>query len=471
MSKKETIFLWTLSLSLLLLAWPPAPFPYLILISYAPLLVYSAKTKSLKKLFFFLFSYYFSFVLVKFIGLLAEGDFTYGPIIALIELPLIWMLPFIGFHLLNRKVSLPIALLLFPFIYVLHEYWQYFWDLTFVIYHLPLALGNADLFNSIYPIIGMFGMSLLIISINTGLAYLPLKIKDRKTLSILLGSIVFILIAISFLHYSLNTTNTKLQNFTIKAFSPSSEKMLEVKDDFGNQISFLEKRLLEADLEGVNLIVGPESYLNDLSNNPLFTNNIDRNTYIIRLKEISEKKNVSILVGAVLVELFKRSEFPTTSAKKKEDGLYYEIYNGSILIDGNKAVQWRSKQVLLPILENIPFHNIINTLASSNSIIPRLDNTYGVKKNKKPYIVDDIKIITSICYEGLYPYQLTDHIQKQGADLQIIITNDWTNEKITVDQFNTSCKAVSKAVDKPTVIVGMNGNISSFLSKLNLSQL
>ena len=61
-----------------LLAWPPAPLSNLILICYVPFVFFSLKLKNTKKLIGILYSFYYILILIKTVGLLSEGHFTYG---------------------------------------------------------------------------------------------------------------------------------------------------------------------------------------------------------------------------------------------------------------------------------------------------------------------------------------------------------------------------------------------------------
>jgi len=461
MSKKKVIYFWITSLLVSLLAWPPAIFNLLILVAYVPILIVSIKTKSLRQLVITLYSFYYILVLIKTTGLLGEGHFTYGLVLALFVLPILWMMPILALNYLSKKGYLLIGILLFPFLYLINEYWQYFWDLSFIAYHLSFSLGENWLFNSIYPLTGVLGMSFIIISFNSVLAYLYVFTTDNgliKKKFLHLGFLIVVLIGLPFSLIPIEKKggNKEAMEMEVAIFSPRTEDRDFLNEDFDKQIEFLIQSIDKDEVNNLDLIIGPEAYLSDLNDNPLFTNTIDQNEAILKLKEICKRRNTSLLIGAILVELIKSDDFPSSSAKLKQDDIYYEIYNGALLISGDKAVQWRTKQILLPFVEKIPFHPYINYLSERISFIPRMNNTYGVKNDVSPFKVNDVRIVTSICYEGLYPLQLAEKVNAQTADLQIILSNDWTIDPPTVSQYETYCHAVGKGTGISSILVNMN---------------
>jgi apolipoprotein N-acyltransferase len=456
MSKKEIKYYWLAGLLLCLMAWPPSPLNFIVLISYFPIYYAFLKIEKTRLAFIFLYSFFFAFLLIKSLSLFAEGEYSYTMLIGLFLAPIFWTLPFIPVYIVKRRFGLIASLFTLVIVVSLHEYWQYYWELSFNWYTLGLSLGSRDLASPLYQLLNVNGVSILILIANSIFVILWDTKKVNRKLRLIIGfSVVLVLSSVSLI--SLQQDNSAVgESIEIVAFSPTTEEYRSIENNLPAQINYLIERIEEADIQGPNLLVGPESYLQDLRNNPIFVNRLNENTLIKRLQEVCNRRDISMVLGAILVELIPAVDYPSYTAKKKEKGLYFEVYNGSIYLQPSKKAEWRSKRVLLPFTESIPFAKKINQAAKEISWIPRFDNTYGINRNDRPYSFLGNKFISSVCYESLYPHIIEQKNRSKDLGFHLILTNDWTKDAFTIKQYQSYCHAIVKSTGIPAIYVGMD---------------
>jgi apolipoprotein N-acyltransferase len=425
MSRLKSIFLPIGSAILLKLGWPQDGFSWIFLIAFIPVLRAVFTSKNGWQAFLIAYFFFFAFLLLYNIPLFGENNYPFALYTGLLIIPLFWSLPFLGTYLLFKFRSLLSALLFFPLLYVAQEVFQYHWEFSFVWHHLGIALSNNILFSSVYPYLGPEGVALLVLYVNC-LVYLmvfppPTTVKYSRIPGIALLSVILVSLI---LMKSFTPHSVPLKSLKIAFLQPTSTEYRRVERDLKNQIAFLRNQLQQSRFQGADLLVCPEAYLEELDQWPLIVNQLDSHPGVRELKKLSADYRTPILSGAVLVEVFDTTDFPSASAKEKSGGGYFEIYNGSIFIKPNGKVDWRSKQKLVPFTENLPFHGLINRFAGWG-LFSRKDATYGVDKNTANYEVDGLHFTTPICYEGLYPPTLARLIHPH-TDFMVTLSNDWS---------------------------------------------
>lgn len=383
--------------------------------------------------------------------------------LGLFSVPISWSLPILIGYLIKGKYGTLVGLLSFTITYFLQEQFQYYWGLSFIWYNLSYSLGDIDWATSFYRYMGLNLVGFLIILLNAILAFFFLHFKSTKKKWIYPAGV---LISIYLLGFSLSQleVNSTIHQMKVAIFNPSTLEVNQVENNLRAQIDLLKSEIAKSEIKEVELIIGPEGYLSDLNSFPLFVDQLDSLGPIQELKSVCNYYNVQLLIGAELIHIQESGDFPSTTSKKTIDGKYYDIYNGSILIDGNQKTEWRSKQYLLPIAEEIPFHQMINHKWSP---LPRIDNSYGTFKRNEPYKVNGKSIATAICYEGLYP-QFIESIHEE-SELLIILSNDWTHNQHKIKQQEIYTGAMAKSYHLPTLLVTMNHR-SVFLSETSSNQ-
>lgn len=122
--------------------------------------------------------------------------------------------------------------------------------------------------------------------------------------------------------------------------------------------------------------------------------------YLINLRELSEKKNTPVLIGAL---------------EKRED----KIYNSAYLITQDGKYITHKKSQLVPFVEEIPF--------PFNFIIPEyfkgLIGNYNRGPGFTPLPLKEKFIGVLICFESLFS-DLARELSQKGSNFLVVITND-----------------------------------------------
>ncbi|ANM31137.1 hypothetical protein ABI59_18510 [Acidobacteria bacterium Mor1] len=137
------------------------------------------------------------------------------------------------------------------------------------------------------------------------------------------------------------------------------------------------------------------------------------------MEKIADRIGVPILYG--------------TEIAKLEQGKVRAIYNGAALVaPGRGLVDWYGKQRLLPLVEGVPFGDLIGWDPSKRDLDQKgyLTLLGNFTRGPEPTIfeVGDMRIGVLICYEGMYG-ALGRTYRQQGANMLVVMTNDawWGN--------------------------------------------
>ncbi len=200
------------------------------------------------------------------------------------------------------------------------------------------------------------------------------------------------------------------------------EKVSELTGSFEAQlqklISTTEK---EAD-ENTALIIWPETALYTASR--LDEQNLQQNYFLNPLWGMLKKyPNASLFTGIESFRMFDKA----TKYSEEYDGLHYESYNGSAILDSSGAKSFYHKSMLVPGVETLPwFLKFIDKWFAKFG-----GTTAGYARQSERTVLESkggYKIAPSICYESIYGEYMSKYV-RNGANLICIITNDgwWKN--------------------------------------------
>ncbi|MCB0481144.1 MAG: hypothetical protein KDC83_06905 [Flavobacteriales bacterium] len=415
---------------LLFAGWPPINWDGVLLIAFVPLLYNSYTAPNTKQAVLRFAQGFFIFLLLLHFDFLVRGNWTHRIWIlsGLLVIPILWSIPIaIGFLIKKRYGGY--AILLFPFLYILQEQVHYYWDFPITWFHLGYGLAPTSWLIGGYPHYGPTGGSFLTILINTVICYGIIDYQTKKKWR--LASTVFILSLLVLIGpYFLFFKGEQEWPIRVAIFQPSLSEIEIRNENLDAQIDFLEDELEAQSQPNVDLIVCPEAYFCEVINNPIFVNSIEKHPAINRLIQLSMKYNAPILSGAILVKLYRANNFPTPSSKRKEEGIYYDIINGSIFIEPTGRVSWQSKKALVPLAEAIPFRALFDGLQSVGLMEKRMVDQYGIVDSKMKYEYQNINIAAPVCYESLFP-NILDKYVSTNENLMVILSTYWTDSEIS----------------------------------------
>jgi len=298
-------------------------------------------------------------------------------------------------------------------------------------------------------------LSFLILFANVSIYYFWLNYKVKPKNWILGAVPITLLLLLQLFLLSIKRESLENEQIKVAVLHPKSQIYKQIKSDTKGQYEYLKYELERNNFQGADLLVCGEGYLEDMNRFPLIVNELDSHPVIKALKELSIKYQTPILSGAILVEMKYAKTPPTFTAKKKSDGAYFDIYNGSVLISPLDTTAWRSKQKFVPITETFPFLSTFEFLYSKGLIDFQAEKSYGSSLNNEPYRIADLLISPQICFENLFPTALKTRGVQQ-ADLQVLMSNDWSQSPSIIKKQAKYSRASVNSFGVPLVFAAYN---------------
>lgn len=428
----RNLLLAVISSILLIAAWPPSELNFLLFIAFVPILILVYEQKKTIHGFLWFYMSFQLFITGMHIPMLSNGEHLLPILFGILIVPIFWSIPIALSMLVKKKMGLSFAMILFPLFFVCQEVAQYYWDFSVTWFHLGLGLSNSPYAMGIYPFFGQEGGTVLILAANLSVYVIYIAWQQKSLKGAHFTPIgITILVVVIFNLVDLNAH--KPFSVDVAVFQPDKAQMESNKNNLNAQIDLLENSLKDVHFKGADLLICSESYLADMIKHPLVVNYLESHDAVKRLSGLSIKYKTPILSGATFVELFASDTPPTLSAKEKEPGVYYDIYNGSIFITPDAKLSWRSKQTLVPFAEVIPFYKVFNMLEGIGLWPNRYDKTYASASFQGAYIYNRIRIAPAICFESLFPNVLASYVQKK-ANLMVIMSSKWTSAERLLEQ-------------------------------------
>lgn len=413
---------------LLYAAWPVSPLTFLVFVSWIPLLWLESKVESRKK-----------FLGLTYITMLVWNVATTwwiwnasppGAVGAFLANSLLMCLPWLGFKIAKKWLgenfgyaSLIAFWMCFEYIHL--QDWGLSWPW--------LTLGNAFATHpewvQWYEYTGTSGGTFWILLSNILLfCYFNEYRKHRRSRKYFILMFAWLIaLALPSILYNIKNRNESsiIENKNIVVIQPNIdpyEKVSELTGSFEAQlqklISTTEK---EAD-ENTALIVWPETALYTASR--MDEQNLQQNYFLNPLWGMLKKyPNASLFTGIESFRMFDSA----TKQSEEYDGLHYESYNGSVILDSSGAISFYHKSMLVPGVETLPwFLKFIDKWFAKFG-----GTTAGYARQNERTVLESkggYKIAPSICYESIYGEYMSKYV-RNGANLICIITNDgwWKN--------------------------------------------
>ena len=479
--KKKKIFNEKFLLSfttgiLLSLSFPPLKTGFFATVGFVPLLFLIDKIENYKQLFLYSYLSFFFFNLFTLYwvgGWSKEADpfLMVGCVLLILFHPILFFLPIWFYMFVKRKIGGKVHLFIFPFVYVLFEYFRSITELAF-----PwLTLGNTQTYFiekiQFIEFTGVYGLSFLILVVNV-LFYLAIKeiFAHKKILSknvlIYLLSGILIYIAPDFYGMFVLKNSEKSSSKILKVglIQPDLNPWLKWEGTLGEQLELymgMTKEIIKADPD-VELVVYPETaitYYFLLS---------PYRYYFNWFKSWIDSLNVAILTGFPDAKFYDNpSDAPPSSHLIKETGQRYDAFNAmGLFLPNSNRIQKHAKMILVPFGERLPyadtFHFLIEPLQWGVGIsnwAKGKDTTVFEMRRRNGELV---KFSGVVCYESIYPSLVREFV-KRDAQFLVVITNDswYGNTSGPYQHFQYS---ILRAVENRRSIVRCaNGGISGFI--------
>lgn len=452
---------------LLGVSFPPIPLFFLSFIAFVPFLKALEQRVEFTSIFrlFYTFGLVFNLITLYWVGSWtpeADPFLKISGILLIFFNPLFVIIPSTLFYFSRKVLSKNSAYLLLPFFWITYEYFMTLTQLRF-----PwLSLGNGvtyfNLFIQLADIVGVYGLSLLILFSNITLFFVYQEFNESGKLNKLKIAVFISLLLVPMLYGFFRISTLESSSRKIKAAIIQPDFNPWNKWDAGNLNTQLETYLelsRAAVKSGAELIAWPETAL------PVY---IASGGYPLQMKKISsfvKKTGVPILTG--MPDAFFYKENPPIDAKKTASGNYYTSYNSILYFSAlTDTLQRYQKILLVPFGEKVPYVEYLPFLGelfkwevgisswnSGENINLFVDTING----------NEIKIGGIICIESIYPDFTTQFVRK-GAEILAVVTNDsWYGYSSGPFQHKEIAKLRS-IENRRWIIRSSNGGISGFIS-------
>mgnify|MGYP001773037317 CR=1 FL=1 len=461
---------------LLSLSFPPLKTGFFATTGFVPLLFLIDKVKNYRELFRYSYIAFFFFNLFTLYwvgGWSKEADpfLMVGCVLLILVHPVLFLLPMWFYMFVKKNAPGKLHLFVFPFVFVLFEYFRSTTELAF-----PwLTLGNTQTYYlakiQFIEFTGVYGLSFLILVVNV-LFYLSLKktFEERKIFSsrslkyIALGVLIYILPDFYGFYVLKNADEKFFKEMKVGLIQPDINPWLKWEGTLSDQINLyigMTKKIVVENPD-VELVVYPETaitYYFLLSPYRYFFN---------WFKSEIDSLNVAILTGFPDAKFYDDpSKAPPSSHLIKETGQRYDAFNAmGLFLPKDNRVQKYAKIILVPFGERLPyadtFHFLIEPLQWGVGIsnwAKGKDTTVFEMRRRNGEVV---KFSGVVCYESIYPSFVREFVKK-GAEFLVVITNDswYGNTSGPYQHFQYS---ILRAVEnRRSILRCANGGISGFI--------
>ena len=173
------------------------------------------------------------------------------------------------------------------------------------------------------------------------------------------------------------------------------------------------------------LVLAPETFTNDITCGDYQRSRTWRG-FTTFLKDYP---GVNLLFGASSFEYIHAQEAPSYTARKIDDGLWYESHNSALITDGTERTEIFHKSKLVVGVEHTPYPRFFGPI--DNMLGGVMGRCVGQDEVSLLTVRNDgisIPVGCAVCYESVYGEYYTEYIRK-GAKAMTIITNDawWGN--------------------------------------------
>lgn len=360
-----------------------------------------------------------------------------GAWLAIFVNSLLMSIPLMGFRYMKNRFGSLIGYTSFIIFWMSFEYLHLQdWGLSWPWLTLGNVFASRTDWVQWYEYTGTSGGSLWIILVNVLLfrflfdersAMEKVRWRNSAIISaLLILPIFFSLLIKSFDSDSLLTLQPKNTSSNIVVIQPNIDPYEKLSTGtFDAQLQKL-IRLSESKIDSnTTLLVWPETAL--YSPNGFDEVNLKQNFFLNPLFDFLRRHpKINLFTG---IESYRVYPERVSASARPIDGTsdFYEVYNGSAVLDSSGAIQLYHKSMLVPGVETLP-----RFLLFLGPVFEKLGGTaggYARQEERTPLLTNNGYVIApAICYESIYGEYMSRYV-KAGANIIAVITNDgwWGN--------------------------------------------
>lgn len=448
--KQRQYISFILSGILLGLSFPPYGLPFLSFIGFVPLLFLLSNSDNIRRKYLQL---YFTFFIYHGIcnwwisSWRSETDpyLMASGIVVWFAHPFFFMIPFLFFDFIKKRINSTVALLSFPLAWTSFEWLHSLGELSY-----PwLSLGYSQIQSLAYvqfaDIVGVFGVSFVLLMVNVLITLMILnarKFAEKTTITrMFLGTntkysiILLILIVIPNIYGFIRINDfdpLKLYKekdiLHVGLIQPNINPWEKWRTDGIEQV-YLYKHLQDSLMQffpNLDLTIWAETAV------PGISITVNQQHFYPFLTDWINKNNASLLTGFSEYYIYPKADQAPSTARVwfGDSSRLWEPFNSALLLNpapyDSKNPQLYRKSRLTPFAERFPYSDKL-TFAQSWLKWGVGISAWGIGRGAYPLEINrnGKKALTGniICIESIYPDFVADFVRK-GAQMLTIITND-----------------------------------------------
>ncbi len=473
--KKKThrqLLLGLISGILIGLSFPPIPLPYLIFIGLVPYFFALSQREGLAEInrLTYFTAFFFNIITLYWVGgWLPNSDpflMIAGTTLFFFN-PVVFLIPSTLYYFAKKVFNKNIALLLLPFFWVTYEYAYSVTDFKFPWLTFGNSLPYFTSYIQIAEIIGVYGLTLLIIFSNVFIyrsikVYIEEKKFDKFSISV---AAAILIIPIVYGNYKISNYLEPEETIRVGLIQPNLDPNEKWKaGSLDEQLNLYLDLSTQAISSGAELLIWPETAL------PVYLLAGRYSNEVNKLHEFVDTNNVPILTGMPDATFYRdRNKAPEDAKPLSNSKTVYTSYNSVLLFQpGIKNVQKYGKIKLVPFGEKVP---LVDVLPFLGDWIKWEVGLSGWNTGRDTTVFNttiegrDIKIGGIICIESIYP-DFTSVFVKKGAEFIAVVTNDsWYGDSSGPYQ-HKEISVIRAVENRRAVVRAANGGISCLIDPL-----
>lgn len=461
----------------------PMPFPILLFFAFVPYFYVIEKRQSLAEInrATYLTAFVFNLLTIYWVGSWQKQADPFlmlsGGALLFVN-PALFLIPSTLLYFARKAFPNRQAIYLLPFFWGAFEYAYMITDLSFPWLTLGNGLANFTAFIQVADIVGVIGLTLLILYINILIykAFSTVK-KDRKAFTYYFTSVIIVfLLVLGYGFYKLSEFKVPERTVRVGLIQPNLDPW--EKWEGGNLDELTESYIAlsqQAVAKGAKLIIWPETAL------PVFLLDGSYGSIVDSVYSFLKKNNVYLITGMPDVRYyFNGDNMPPDVIKGKQGSFYYTIYNGVLLFSpDSRQVQKYGKTKLVPFGERVPFVDAFPFLGDiikwgvgiSGWNVGRDTANFSIpynevrSSNNKVSRSDSIRVDRLVCYESIYPYFVANFV-KRNADFIAVVTNDSWYGKSSGPYQHKDISILRAVENRKSVVRAANGGVSCIIDPM-----
>lgn len=466
--RKKEFLLASLSGIMLGLAYPPVPLPFLSFFAFIPFFFVLEKREGLASInrISYIFLFFFCLITLYWVGSWTkEAD----PFLMISGALLLFANP--GFYLIATTLYFFSAkvfgrsksIFLFPLYWVFFEYIYSITDLKFPWLTLGNSLAYFNQFIQIADLVGVYGLSLVILYINIFLYKAVKDIGVDKKLNQRNMFFALLLFIVPFVYgwYKLATYQYPERQVKVGLVQPNVNPWEKwsggsINEQLSNYFELSEKAINK----GARIIIWPETALPGYLLRGSYAYEVER------IYQFVNENRISLITGMPDINFFfDLSKAPKGAKILRSGDAAYTSYNSIFTFTPNtREIQKYQKNKLVPFGEKVPFVEDLPFLGEFIKWQVGI-SSWNVGTTQNVSDLGYVKVGAVVCIESIYPEYITKFV-KNNADFIAIVTNDsWYG--YSSGPFQHKEISVLRAVEnRRTVVRNANGGISCIIDPM-----